>query len=97
MARRNSPDPTQVRALIAGQRFGYPFGFGAVARVRAYAKGLIESGASVEVVSLLAPDPEGPGANEWARGVHDGVPFEYAYGTRARAGSSSARRRAGHS
>ena len=66
-------------------RFGYPHGLGATARVHAYARGLVESGSRVRVVSLLTPDPGGAGANVAPAGVHEGVPFEYACGTRARA------------
>lgn len=83
---------SEVRALIAGQRFAYPYGFGATARVRAYARGLMESGAGVEVVSLLTPESGDPGINASVRGVHESVPFEYACGTRTRAQTFAGRR-----
>ena len=78
--------------LIAGERFGYPHGFGAAARVGAYARGLQENGAVVHVVSMLTPSPGGAGPNQATAGVHDGVSFEYACGTRARAPSFLGRR-----
>ena len=81
-----------VTVVIAGMRFGYPHGLGATARVHAYARGLVESGSRVRVVSLLTPDPGGAGPNVAPAGVHEGVPFEYACGTRARASSFLGRR-----
>lgn len=78
--------------MIAGERFGYPHGFGAAARVGAYARGLQENGAVVHVVSMLTPSPGGAGPNQAAAGVHDGVSFEYACGARSRASSFLGRR-----
>ena len=81
-----------LRVLIAGERFAYPHGFGATARVAAYARGLQEAGAEARVVSLLPPSPAGTGSKEGAAGVDHGVPFEYACGTRERAASFAGRR-----
>jgi glycosyltransferase involved in cell wall biosynthesis len=90
---RSSDGAVPVSVIIAGDRFAYPHGMGATARVHAYAKGLIDSGANVRVVSLLTPPPDGDlGGNHLAAGVYDGVPFEYACGTRARAPSFLGRR-----
>jgi glycosyltransferase involved in cell wall biosynthesis len=89
----SSGGASPVSVIIAGRRFGYPHGMGATARVHAYAKGLIESGARVRVISLLTPPLNGdPGGNHLAVGVYDGVPFEYACGTRVRAPSFLGRR-----
>jgi len=89
----SSPESSPVSVVIAGSRFSYPHGMGASSRVHAYAKGLLESGARVRVVSLLSPPLSGhPGDNDLASGMHEGVPFEYACGTRER-GRSFLRRR----
>lgn len=86
-------DVHPVSVIIAGQRFDYPHGFGATARVHAYARGLIECGARVVVVSLLTPPLDGDAKdNDLARGAFDGVPFEYACGTRVRASTFLRRR-----
>jgi len=89
----SSPASSPVNVIIAGSRFSYPHGMGASARVHAYAKGLLESGARVRVVSLLSPPLSGgPGDHDLASGVHEGVPYVYACGTRVR-GRSFLRRR----
>ena len=75
-----------VNVVIAGLSFGYPYGFGATARVHALARGLLDCGARVHVVSLLTPSLDGgTGGNEAAAGVYEGVSFSYACGTRVRA------------
>jgi glycosyltransferase involved in cell wall biosynthesis len=81
-----------LSVVIAGMKFGYPEGSGAAARTHAYAKGLSESGAAVHVVSLLTPSRSGPGMNAEASGAYDGVPFEYACGTRTRRSTFMGRR-----
>jgi glycosyltransferase involved in cell wall biosynthesis len=78
--------PAQINVIIAGLVFGYPYGFGATSRVHALARGLVDSGARVHVVSLLTPSPDGrSGGNDFAAGVYEGVPYSYACGTRVRA------------
>jgi len=85
-------DAQRPRVLIAGTRFGYPHGSGAAARVAAYAHGLQDAGAVVHVVSMLTPRPSGSDPNGMPRGVHEGVSYEYACGTRTRASSFIGRR-----
>ena len=85
-------DDRRLRVMIAGTRFGYPHGAGAAARVTAYARGLQDAGAVVHVVSMMTPSPKGADVNQHASGVHDGVSFEYACGTRTRAPSFIGRR-----
>jgi glycosyltransferase involved in cell wall biosynthesis len=85
-------DAERPRVLIAGDRFGYPHGAGAAARVTAYARGLQDAGAVVHVVSMMSPNINGPDLNETPSGVHDGVSYEYACGTRTRAPSFVGRR-----
>ena len=81
-----------LSVVIAGTAFGYPEGSGAAARTRAYAKGLMENGARVHVVSLLPPGRRGAGMNPAPSGVHEGVSFEYACGTRTRRSTFLGRR-----
>jgi glycosyltransferase involved in cell wall biosynthesis len=87
MTEKGSVAPSNpVNVVIAGLSFGYPYGLGATARVHDLARGLLDSGARVHVVSLLTPSPHGgTGGNEAAVGVYEGVPFSYACGTRVRA------------
>jgi glycosyltransferase involved in cell wall biosynthesis len=86
-----STHPTSV--VIAGLEFSYPHGHGATARVHALARGLLDSGARVHVVSLMTPPPDGDlGGNTVASGVYDGVEFTYACGTRTRASTFLRRR-----
>ena len=83
------PPPTVV---IVGTKFAYPDGFGATSRARAYARGLAACGAKVHMVSLLKPSREPGEVNSAAHGIHEGVSFEYAYGTRVRPEAFLARR-----
>jgi glycosyltransferase involved in cell wall biosynthesis len=86
-------DGRPATVIIAGDKFGYPNGLGATARVAAYAQGMAASDACVHVVSLATPGPScADGGNSAASGVANGVSFEYACGTRVR-GQSFLRRR----
>jgi len=78
--------------MVAGTSFGYPYGQGAAARAHLYAKALQAAGFEPLVVSLLLPSGKSPAATEPAAGVYDGVPYEYACGTRTRPDSFLRRR-----
>lgn len=81
-----------MKIVIVGV-FGFPHGSAPAARVYAYAKGLIENGVSVQVICFQALErPERGIMNTEARGVYDGVPFEYACGTTIRPSSFWERR-----
>lgn len=78
---------------IVGDAFGFPNGYGATARVLAYAKGLQANGANVRVICLKAFErPEDGALNTEPRGVYDGIPFEYACGTTTRGATFLQRR-----
>ncbi|MEZ5125369.1 MAG: glycosyltransferase family 4 protein [Thermoleophilia bacterium] len=78
-----SSEACELAVVIAGTKFAYPEGSGAASRTHAYARGLMEDGVPVKVVSLLTPSTSAT-SEERVRGVHEGVPFEYACGTRRR-------------
>ncbi len=82
---------TPLRILIAGTSFGFPYGQGAATRVYMYAKALQSAGAQVLVASLALPSRDET-TDEPASGVYDGVPYEYACGTRVRPRSFIGRR-----
>ncbi len=74
-----------VKIVIVGA-FGFPHGYAEVARVHAYASGLIANGVDVKVICLKALERcKGKAVNTEARGVYNGIPFEYACGTPIRA------------
>ena len=73
-----------MKVLIVGTSFSFPYGQGAASRVFMYAKALQHAGADVRVVSLLHPQGDPGAAAEPVAGVHDGIPYEYAWGTRER-------------
>lgn len=74
-----------MKILITGEGFGFPNGYGATARVLAYARGLAASGVDVLVACLKPSELSGRGsANRQARGTHGAIPFEYACGTTVR-------------
>jgi glycosyltransferase involved in cell wall biosynthesis len=78
---------------IIGDAFGFPNGYGATARVLAYAQGLQANGANVRVICLKAFErPEDGVLNTEPRGVYEGIPFEYACGTRMRGATFMQRR-----
>jgi glycosyltransferase involved in cell wall biosynthesis len=79
--------------MIVGDAFGFPNGYGATARVYAYAKGLSENGVSVHVICFKTSERAESGiANTETQGVYDGIPFEYACGTTVRANTFWLRR-----
>jgi glycosyltransferase involved in cell wall biosynthesis len=81
-----------VKVAIVGV-FGFPHGYAEVARVHAYASGLIANGADVRVICLKALERHrDTAANTEARGVYNGIPYEYACGTPFRADSFLGRR-----
>jgi glycosyltransferase involved in cell wall biosynthesis len=81
-----------MKIVIAGD-FGYPHGLAPVARISAYAKGLIKNGVDIKVICFKALERSDNGVvNSEARGIHDGVPFEYSCGTSFRAKSFLGRR-----
>lgn len=78
---------------IIGDAFGFPNGYGATARVLAYAKGLQKNGATVRVICLKAFERSEDGVlNTEPRGVYDGIPFEYACGKTVRGATFLQRR-----
>ena len=81
-----------MRIVITGG-FRFPHGLAPAPRISAYAKGLIENGVDAEVICFKALERPGSGVlNTEARGIHDGVPFEYLSGTTIRPGSFWGRR-----
>lgn len=82
-----------MQIMIVGDAFGFPNGYGATARVHAYAKGLIENGVSVHVICFKTSERAESGiANTETQGVYDGIPFEYACGATVRANTFWLRR-----
>lgn len=78
--------------MIVGA-FGFPHGYAEVARVHAYASGLVANGVDVKVICLKALERrKGRVANTECRGVFNGIPFEYACGTPIRSNSFAGRR-----
>ncbi len=81
-----------MKIVIIGE-FRFPHGMAPAPRVGAYAKGLIENGVDVQVICFKALERPGSGVvNTEARGIYDGIPFEYACGTPFRANSFLGRR-----
>src|SRR5215831_8712053 len=71
-----------VRVWIVGDNFGFPNGTGATARVHGFARALRDAGAEVRIFCVTPTElPDRANLNPEARGVHDGVAFEYACGT----------------
>lgn len=81
-----------MRIVIFGG-FSFPHGMAPTPRVSAYAKGLIKNGVDVQVICFKALERPGDGVvNTEARGIYDGVPFEYLSGTTIRPSSFWVRR-----
>jgi len=80
------------RVLIVGSSFGFPYGQGAASRAYMYAKALQHAGAEVRVVSLVKPSLGDDEEGEAVSGVYEGIPHEYACGTRLRPSSFLGRR-----
>ena len=82
-----------MNVWVVGDGFSFPNGYGATARVLAYAQGLQANGANVRVICLKAIERSDEGVlNPEPRGVYEGIPFEYACGTTMR-GATFMRRR----
>jgi glycosyltransferase involved in cell wall biosynthesis len=81
-----------IKVLIVGSSFGFPYGQGASSRAYMYAKALQHAGAEVRVVSLLVPSRGEEAEDEPVSGVYDGIAYEYACGTRVRPASFLDRR-----
>jgi glycosyltransferase involved in cell wall biosynthesis len=80
------------RILIAGPE-SFPHGGGATARILAYARGLVAAGLDVTVVCLLGTERSAEKAlDRSARGLYEGIPFEYSAGTHYREGAYVRRR-----
>lgn len=77
--------------VIAGEKFGYPYGSGASSRVHAYAKGLLAAGARVTVLCVEPSEIAGDEVNAAAAGTYDGVGFMYTYGRTSRPARRSSR------
>lgn len=86
------PFDPPLSVLILGTEFDFPQGQGASTRVYLYAKGMVEAGADVRVVSLLQPALGPSGDDGPALGTYDGLAYEYACGTRVRPASFLRRR-----
>lgn len=70
--------------IIAGEKFGFPYGSGASSRVHAYAKGLLAAGARVTVLCVEPTEVDDESLNRAAAGTYDGVDFAYTYGRTSR-------------
>jgi glycosyltransferase involved in cell wall biosynthesis len=70
----------------------FPHGMAATNRVRLLGRALVEAGADVHVLCLQAGERPGHVANTEARGLCDGISFEYAAGTTVRHDSFAVRR-----
>ncbi|HEY5492900.1 MAG TPA: glycosyltransferase family 4 protein [Gemmatimonadaceae bacterium] len=82
-----------TRVLIAGDLFGFPHGTGATTRVLTIARGLLAAGADVRVlVTRYTERDPATAVNHEARGVFEGVPFEYSTGTTVRPSGFAQRR-----
>ena len=81
-----------MRIVIIGG-FRFPHGLAPAPRVSACAKGLIENGVDAEVICFKALERPVDGIiNTEAKGIYNGVPFEYACGTTIRPDSFWGRR-----
>ncbi len=70
-----------IKVMIVGGNFGYPFGKGAANRIRLIALGLKENHARVTVLHLFCSEPHGDIINTQAKGSFQGIDFEYTPGT----------------
>jgi glycosyltransferase involved in cell wall biosynthesis len=97
---RRSPEPlpaaaatgSTLKVLIIGSSFGFPYGQGATGRVYGYARALRHAGAEVSVISLAVPTRDDEVSDAPLSGVYEGIPYEYACGTRVRPASFLRRR-----
>ncbi len=80
--------------IVAGVGVGFPDGMAATARVTCYARGLLASGHDVLVLCLGPSETSTEeGRNSRAKGVSNGVPYEYTCGSTLRSESFWLRRR----
>jgi len=84
--------PPGLGIVIAGE-FPLPVGLASTNRLMSLARGLVENGVRVHTLALRPLErPEEGIVNREARGVFNGIPFEYPCGTSVRAGTFLARR-----
>lgn len=68
----------ETRIVIAGERFGFPYGSGASARVLAYSKAIMHVNAQVNVYCMNYTEKNVDTAvNLRTKGVYEKIPFEY--------------------
>ena len=73
--------------------FRFPHDLAPAPRIYAYAKGLIENGVDAQVLCFKALErPDSKMVNTEAKGIYDGIPFEYLSGTTFRPSSFWRRR-----
>lgn len=83
-----TPSPPQVfRILIIGDAVSFPFGTGAASRMLGLARALQAAGAAVQVLVTHPSESQADSLNTEPRGIHLGIPFEYATGTTVRPAS----------
>lgn len=75
---------TAPNVVIAGEKFGFPYGAGASSRVHAYARGLLANGARVTVLCVEPTESRAQPLNTASAGTYDGVDFVYTYGRTSR-------------
>lgn len=78
--------------VILGDYLGFPHGMANTGRALLMARALQEAGVAVRVLALQGIDRAPEALNTQARGVHMGIPFEYACGTALRHESFVVRR-----
>jgi len=78
--------------LILGDYLGFPHGMANTGRALLIARALVETGVGVRVLALQGIDCPLRVENTEVRGVHMGIPFEYACGTTVRSDSFILRR-----
>ena len=82
----------RLQVLILGDYLPYPNGMAIVSRARLVARALHDAGVAVRVLNLQPVDRLPRVENTVVRGVHLGIPFEYACGTTVRHESFVVRR-----
>lgn len=82
----------RLHVVILGDYLGFPHGMANTGRALLMARALQEAGVAVRVLALQGIDRAPEAQNTQARGVHMGIPFEYACGTALRHESFAMRR-----
>ena len=72
-----------MNVVVVGDEIAFPRGFAASNYVRLFGKALVAAGAGAHVVALDYSERTTPSLNTAARGVVDGVTFEYTTGATA--------------